>query len=210
MKYTGPSCRICRRSGVKLFLKGEKCLSPKCPMERRAFPPGQHGPTRRGRRDTEYGLRLKEKQKLRHSYMITETQLRRYFSAAMSQKGVATGTALLQLLERRLDAVVQRMGFASSIKMARNWVRHGHVMVNGKRVDIPSYLVKPGDRITLDKDLKDNPDVQKSIAMNEGRPNLEWLSVDVENLEGVYLRVPTREEIPVAVNEQLIVEYYSR
>jgi len=102
----------------------------------------------------------------------------------MSQKGVATGTALLQLLERRLDAVVQRMGFASSIKMARNWVRHGHVMVNGKRVDIPSYLVKPGDRITLDKDLKDNPDVQKSIAMNEGRPNLEWLNVDVENLEG--------------------------
>jgi len=128
----------------------------------------------------------------------------------MSQKGVATGTALLQLLERRLDAVVQRMGFASSIKMARNWVRHGHVMVNGKRVDIPSYLVKPGDRITLDKDLKDNPDVQKSIAMNEGRPNLEWLNVDVENLEGTYLRVPSREEIPVAVNEQLIVEYYSR
>ncbi|WP_018963269.1 30S ribosomal protein S4 [Coprothermobacter platensis] len=210
MKYTGPACRICRRSGVKLFLKGEKCLSPKCPMERRAFPPGQHGPTRRGRRDTEYGIRLKEKQKLRHTYMITETQLRRYFSYAISQKGVATGTALLQLLERRLDAVVQRMGFASSIKMARNWVRQGHVIVNGKKVDIPSYLVKPGDRIALDADLKNNPDVEKSLANNESRPNMEWLSVDAENLEGTFLRVPSREEIPVAVTEQLIVEYYSR
>lgn len=210
MKYTGAVCRLCRRAGVKLFLKGEKCLSPKCPLEKRPFPPGQHGPARRGRKDTEYGLRLKEKQKLRHMYMINETQLRRYFSEALSQKGVATGTALLQMLERRLDSVVYRMGFASSIKMARNLVRHGHVMVNGKHVNIPSYLLEPGDRVSLDSELKSNPDVQRSLVLLEGRTAPAWLAVDSENLEGTFLRVPSREEMPLAVNEQYIVEYYSR
>jgi len=211
----GPVCKLCRREGEKLFLKGARCLSPKCAIERRGYAPGQHGRTaqfKRGRgRSTDYLLQLREKQKARRIYGVMERQFRRYFSIALRSKGL-TGAMLLQMLESRLDNVVYRLGLAASRGQARQLVQHGHVDVNGHRLDAPSYLVKVGDVIavrpssrkrgyfkTLAQELEDR---QASVP--------RWLSVDPVQLAGRVLALPSREDIDIKLNEQLIVEYYSR
>ncbi len=204
-RYTGPDCRLCRREGMKLFLKGTKCFSEKCPFERRSYAPGQHG--RVQRKLTEYGLRLREKQKAKRIYGVLERQFRRYFEIASKGKGV-TGERLLQLLETRLDNVVYRLGWALSRDQARQIVSHGKIAVNGKRVNIPSYNVKPGDTVELiDKDLLP---VQEAIETFGNRNVPSWLELDKENFKAKVLRLPKREEIDTPIQEQLIVEFYSR
>lgn len=206
-RYTGPVCRLCRREGVKLFLKGHRCYTPKCPIEKRAYAPGQHGQTRR--KLSEYGIHLREKQKARRIYGVLERQFRRYFEKASKAKGV-TGEALLQLLERRLDNVVFRLGFASSRPQARQLVRHGHFEVNGRRVNIPSFLVREGDVIAV-REASRSKQLFKDLA-EEGRTRKvpEWLSADHDQMRGTVLRLPRREEIDTQVQEHLIVEHYSR
>jgi small subunit ribosomal protein S4 len=194
---------------MKLFLKGDKCLGQKCPLERRNYPPGQHGrlgPRRRGQ--SEYEIRFREKQRLKRMYGILERQFRNYFEMAEGKKGV-TGENLLILLERRLDNVVYRMGFAKSRAMARQLVNHGHICVNGRKMDIPSYLVKIGDRISVAEGSRDLDPIKESLesASSHIPP---WLDVDVEGMTGVVLRFPTRDEILVPIKEQLVVEFYSR
>ncbi|HOJ93053.1 MAG TPA: 30S ribosomal protein S4 [Dictyoglomaceae bacterium] len=204
-RYTGLDCRLCRREGMKLFLKGTKCFSEKCPFERRSYAPGQHGKTQK--KLTEYGIRLREKQEAKRIYGVLERQFRRYFEEALRGKGI-TGEKLLQLLESRLDNVVYRLGWALSRDQAKQIVSHGKVRVNGKRVDIPSYNVKPGDIIELsDKDLIP---VQEAISAFGDRSIPAWLELDRENFRGKVLRLPNREEIDTPVQEQLIVEFYSR
>lgn len=204
-RYTGPDCRLCRREGIKLFLKGTKCFSNKCPLDKRKSAPGQHGRTQR--KLTEYGLRLREKQKLKRIYGVLERQFRRYFEEASKGKGI-TGERLLQILETRLDNVVYRLGWALSRDQARQLVLHRKILVNGKKVNIPSYNVKVGDVIeVVEKDLIP---IQEALETFPNKYVPSWLEVDNENLRGRVLRLPTREEIDVPVQEQLVVEFYSR
>jgi len=206
-RYTGPVCRLCRREGMKLFLKGAKCLTDRCPLEVRNFPPGQHG--QRRAKVTEYGVRLREKQKLRRMYGIMERQFKNYFYKAAKMPGV-TGDNLIKLLERRLDNVVYRMGFASSRRDARQLVFHGHIMVNGKKVDIPSYLLKPGDVVEVREKSKNLLRIQEALELAEHRGEYPWLGVDKEAKKGVFKAIPEREDVPVPVDVRLIVELYSR
>ena len=200
-------CRICRREGMKLYLKGTRCESEKCAFERRGYAPGQHGQKRR--KDTEYGLQLREKQKVKRIYGVLEKQFRRYFSIASRTKGV-TGETLLQLLEQRLDNTVYRLGFAESRRQARQVVRHGMVVVNGKKVDIPSYTLKAGDKISIQDKFKENPVLKRSVESLQKRGVPEWLEVDTTTLSGSFKKVPTKDEIALPVQEQLIVELYSK
>jgi len=207
-RYTDSVCRQCRREGEKLFLKGDRCYSEKCALERKPYIPGEHG---RGRRQkpTEYGLQLREKQKTRRIYGILEKQFRNYFKKAERQQGI-TGENLLILLERRLDNVVYRLGFAASRKEARQLVNHGHFTVNGKKASIPSIMVKVGDVIQVKDSSKESPKFQEIKDQAAYKTPPEWLSIDVENLTGSVMAYPTREQIDTLVHEQLIVELYSR
>ncbi len=210
-RYTGPVCKLCRREGEKLFLKGSRCLTPKCSFERRSYPPGQHGREnqfRRGRA-SDYLLQLREKQKARRIYGVMERQFSRYFSRAEQQVGL-TGTNLLTLLERRLDNVVYRAGMAASRAQARQLVAHGHVMINGRKTNVSSALVSPGDMITVRPESSRRTYFKTLRQEMDDRYVPRWLSVDVDNISASVLHVPAREDIDVSLNEQLIVEYYSR
>jgi small subunit ribosomal protein S4 len=209
-RYTGPVCKLCRREGQKLFLKGQKCYTEKCPVERRAYPPGQHGPAHaRRRKQSDYAVQLREKQKVKRIYGLHEKQFRNMFESASQQQGV-TGENLLRLLETRLDNIVFRMGFAQSRNQARQIVRHRHVEVNGHVVDVPSYHVRPGDEVALRAGHKDLEIVAVSLEART-RPNLpEWLALDQKARVGRVVRQPERQDIPLAVQEQLIVELYSK
>ena len=206
--YSGPVCRLCRREDMKLFLKGERCYTDKCGYERRSYPPGQHGQNRRRKR-SDYGEQLREKQKVKRIYGVLEDQFRRYFEAAERTRGI-TGETLLQLLERRLDNVVYRLGLATSRPQARQLVRHGHFLVNGKKVDIPSYSVKPGDVVAVLGRTQKNPTVEHAIEEVKGRGIPGWLTFDAATISGRIMSVPTREQINLPVQEQLIVELYSK
>jgi len=207
-RYIGPVCRLCRREGMKLFLKGERCYTDKCAIEKRNVPPGQHGRARKAKM-AGYGVQLREKQKVKRTYGVLESQFRRYFEAADRQKGV-TGELLLQMLERRLDNVVYRLGFATSRAQARQLVRHGHFLVNGKKVDIPSYAVRSGDAIAIRSGSAQNPTIQHAMEEVKGRGIPEWLNFDSAALAGRISQLPTREQINLPVQEQLIVELYSK
>ncbi|MGI8586669.1 MAG: 30S ribosomal protein S4 [Chloroflexia bacterium] len=207
-RYTGPVCKLCRREGVKLFLKGERCFTPKCAIDRRNQPPGQHGQRRRGK-VSDYGLQLREKQKARRTYGILERQFRLHFAVAEGRPG-ATGENLLQVLESRLDNIVYRLGIADSRPQARQIVNHGHFTVNGKKTDIPSYLCKPGDVIAVRAD-RINDEYFKTVLVGIGRKDIpSWLSLDARSLTGRLVTLPDRADLDVNLNEQLIVEYYSR
>ncbi|RKX63856.1 MAG: 30S ribosomal protein S4 [Thermodesulfobacteriota bacterium] len=208
-RYTGPKCRLCRREGMKLFLKGERCYTDKCPFERRSYPPGQHGPQQLRTKLSDYGIRLREKQKVKRIYGISEKQMRRYYEIATKMPGQA-GHNLLQLLERRLDNVVYRLGFAVSRAQARQYVNHGFFKVNGRNVDIPSYLVKPGDVIELKEKYRNNPQIIESLetVVRKGIPS--WLELDAENFKGIVKNLPTREDITMPIQESYIIEFYSR
>lgn len=209
-RYTDPVCKLCRREGMKLFLKGERCLSPKCAIERRNYPPGVHGKKQQFRRKTsEYGLQLREKQKARRIYGVLERQFQRYFEEAQKRPGL-TGENLLQLLERRLDNIVYRMGFADSRAQARQLVNHGHFAVNGVKTDIPSYLVKPGDVISVLDNSRSNEYFKYVAESMEHKLPVEWLEVNPAQLTGRVRALPERNQIDIPLNEQLIVEYYSR
>jgi small subunit ribosomal protein S4 len=207
-RYTDPVCRLCRREGIKLFLKGPKCFSDKCPLEKRNFAPGQHGKDRKAK-IVGYGLQLREKQKTKRMYFAQESQFRNYFEKAARAPGV-TGELLLQQLERRLDTVVHRIGFGISRRQARQLVRHGHVHVNGRKVNIPSYQVNVGDEITIRESSRKLVILEqaKEFASHQNAPG--WLEIDRENFKGRVLSLPKREEIQLPVNEQLIVELYSK
>ena len=206
-RYTGPSCKLCRREGVKLFLKGERCYTDKCSFDRRPYPPGQHG--QRRMKFTEYGIRLREKQKVRRIYGVLERQFRTYFAKADRGKGV-TGEALLGLLERRLDSTIYRLGFAATRSDARQLVRHKHVRINDKSVNIPSYLVRPGDVISIREKSKTKGRILSALEGVDRRGVPEWLELDKENLKATVKTMPNREEITLPIQEQLIVEFYSR
>ncbi len=210
-RYTDSVCKLCRREGMKLFLKGERCSGPKCALERRQYPPGAHAKAETFRqRTSDYGQQLREKQRARRYYGVLERQFRRYFDLALRTRG-QTGVNLLIILERRLDNVVYRLGLADSRPQARQLVSHGHLEVNGHKVNIPSALVKVGDEIRVRESSKQSPYFQSCKEMLEHRSVVpEWLSLDVENLSGRVVSLPTREQIDVPVAEQLIVEYYSR
>ncbi len=207
-RYSGPVCRLCRREGSKLFLKGSRCLSDKCAIERRNYPPGQHG-RRRGRRPSDYQVQLREKQKVKRIYGVFERQFRKYFKEAAQRRGI-TGEALLIGLERRLDNVVYRTGLALSRAHARQIVRHGHIQVNGGRVDIPSYQTSQGDVIAVAPGSKKNIEIKMAAenATAVERPN--WLQADLDSLEGRVVQLPTRADLDIDVQEQLIVELYSK
>jgi len=207
-RYTDAVCRQCRREGEKLFLKGDRCYSEKCAVQKRAFVPGQHGQKRR-QKASEYGIQLREKQKTKRIYGVLEKQFRNYFKKAERQKGIA-GENLLILLERRLDNVVYRMGFASSRKEGRQLVTHDHFTINGKKANIASMLVSIGDTIQVKPSSTDSPKFQELKAAGAYKTPPEWLEVDMDNLTGRVLAFPTRENVDTAVNEQLIVELYSR
>lgn len=209
-RYTGPVCKLCRREGEKLFLKGLKCYTEKCPVERRAYPPGQHGPAQaRRRKQSDYAVQLREKQKVKRMYGLQERQFRTLFERASHRSGV-TGANLLISLETRLDNILFRFGFALSRSQARQLIRHRHVEVNGKLVDIPSYHVQPGDEVSLVSGSKDLAVVQASLE-SRARPQLpEWLAVDEKARVGRVVREPTRDDISLTVQEQLIVELYSK
>lgn len=207
-RYRGPVCRLCRREGMKLFLKGERCYKEKCAIERRNQPPGQHGGARR-RKPRAYGIQLREKQKLRRVYGVLEGQFRRTFDQANRRKGV-TGENLLQLLELRLDNVVYSLGFATSRTQARQLLRHGHVMVDGRRVDIPSFRVKPGMEVSLREKSRKLVQIEEAVDFAQGRGIPAWLELDIANLSGKVLETPSREDIRFPIQEQLIVELYSR
>ena len=206
-RYIGPKCRLCRREGAKLFLKGEKCFSSRCAFENRDFPPGQHG-QRRGRL-SDYATQLREKQKVRRIYGILEQQFRLYYKDADRRKG-ATGENLLQSLESRLDNVVFRMGFASSRSEARQLVRHNAIYVNAKRVNIPSYRVKAADEVSVSEKAKNQLRVQGALEMAAQRGFVEWVDVDVKKASGVFKALPDRSDLPSDINEHLIVELYSK
>jgi small subunit ribosomal protein S4 len=206
-RYIGPICRQCRREGTKLYLKGDRCYSDKCAFSKRGYAPGQHGQARK--KVSEYGIQLREKQKARRIYGILERQFRAYFDKADRQKGV-TGENLLVLLERRLDNVVYRLGFGSSRIQARQMVRHGHFTVNGHRVDIPSYLIKPGDVVAVHESSKESPLIKQMAEGLAHKTVAAWLELSAADLSGKIVRYPTREEIDSPIQEQLIVELYSR
>lgn len=203
-----PKCRQCRREGEKLFLKGEKCFTDKCAIERRAYAPGQHG-QKSGQRLSGYGVQLREKQKIRRLYGVLERQFRKTYAEADRRKG-PTGENLLQLLEGRLDAVAYRMGFGASRAEARQVVRHNGVLVNGKRVNIPSYTVRPGDQIQLTEGSLKQLRVKAALEAADGRNFPEWLEVDIKAGKGVFKAYPQRSELPATLNEGLVVELYSR
>lgn len=207
-RYIGPVCKLCRRENMKLYLKGERCFSEKCAQTRRPYPPGQHG---QGRvKLTEYGLRLREKQKVRRVYGVLERQFEKYFATAARIIG-SIGENMLASLERRLDNVVHRMGFASTRSEARQLVKHNHVLVNGKRLNIPSYVVLVGDKVEIKESSRKIPAVVSSLASADKKPMLSWLEVDKGNFSGVLKSLPVREELnEPAIKEQYIVEYYSR
>jgi len=206
-RYNGAVCRLCRREGMKLFLKGERCYTEKCAIEKRNVPPGQHGRSRKAKM-VGYAIQLREKQKVKRIYGVLEDQFRGYFEQAERTRGI-TGETLLQLLERRLDNFVYRLGFATSRPQARQLVRHGHFLVNGKKVDIPSYSVKVGDVLTVRDTSKENPAIVHAVQEVKGRGVPGWLSLGGE-MEGRMVSVPTREQINLPVQEQLIVELYSK
>lgn len=210
-RYTDSVCKLCRREGEKLFLKGARCFSPKCAFEKRGFAPGQHGKTRQGRseRESDYARQLRAKQRARRVYGIMERQFRRYFSIAQRQRGV-TGLNLLQTLELRMDNVVFRMGLAENRSQARQLVNHGHFTVNGRRADIPSMILKPGDTLNVSEASKNSTYFKELGDVAEKRPIAVWLDRDLKSLSGRVLRLPERAEIDGSLNEQLIVEYYSR
>ncbi|NLN07007.1 MAG: 30S ribosomal protein S4 [Firmicutes bacterium] len=207
-RYTGPVCRQCRREGMKLYLKGERCYTEKCAIDRRSYAPGQHGQRRRGK-VSEYGLQLREKQKARRIYGIMERQFRKYFREADRRKGI-TGENLLQILESRLDNIVYRMGFAFSRPEARQLIRHGHFTVNGRKVTIPSYLVRPGDVVAVRESSRGKGRFKELAELTRNQGTMEWLEVDGENLTGKVIRLPNRDEIDIPISEHLIVELYSR
>ncbi len=206
-RYKDEQCRICRREGQKLFLKGSRCYSDKCSVTRRNYAPGQHGQKRT--KLSEYGTQLREKQKTRSFYGVGEKQFRKYFEMANSQKGI-TGTNLLQILESRLDNVVYRLGFGVSRPQARQIVTHGSIEVNGVKTDIASYLVKPGDVISVRENRRDNTVIKANIEAGAARPVPEWLELDSKNLSAKVLRTVTREEIDLPVEEHMIIELYSK
>lgn len=211
-RYTGPVCKLCRREGEKLFLKGERCFSPKCPFERkRGYPPGEHGwmARFRRRRQSDYSRQLREKQKARRIYGVLERQFRRFYAKAEGKQGL-TGENLLVLLERRLDNIVYRLGLADSRAQARQLVSHGHLLVNGTRTRVPSYLVEPQDIITVRDGSRSNSYFKERAKKLDQGAVQDWLSLDEETMTGRMLREPTREDIDTVLNEQLIVEYYSR
>lgn len=207
-RYTGAVCRQCRREGLKLYLKGERCYTEKCGVDRRTYAPGQHGQRRRGK-TSEYGLQLREKQKARRIYGVLEGQFRRYFQDADRRKGI-TGENLLQILESRLDNIVYRMGFALSRPEARQLVKHGHFAVNGKKVSIPSYQVRPGDEIEVREASRTKGRFKELAELTQNQGAMEWLEVNRENLSGKVIRLPNRDEIDIPIAEHLIVELYSR
>ena len=207
-RYTDSVCRQCRREGMKLFLKGDRCYSEKCAISRRATIPGQHGQTRQ-RKPSEYGIQLREKQKCRRAYGVLESQFRKYYDMAANMRGV-TGENMLCLLERRLDNVVYRLGLAKSRPMARQIVAHGHILVDGHKVNIPSFLVKPGMVITV-RDTSRDSEFFKSVRENgSSREEVAWLDFDADNLTGKVVTMPKREDIDLTIEEHLIVEFYSR
>ena len=206
-RYTDEQCRICRREGQKLFLKGSRCYSDKCSISRRNYAPGQHGQKRA--KLSEYGTQLREKQKTKSYYGVGEKQFRGYFEMASNKKGI-TGENLLQILESRLDNVVYRLGFGASRAQARQLVNHGQFAVNGHKVDIPSYLVKAGDVITVRENKKDNGAIKANIEVNSARPVPAWLELNSENLSGKVIRLASREDVDIPVAEHLIVELYSK
>jgi small subunit ribosomal protein S4 len=205
-RYTDAVCRLCRREGMKLFLKGERCYTEKCAIEKRNFPPGQHGKTRKQKMQG-YGIQLREKQKVKRIYGVLEDQFRRYFESADRTRGI-TGETLLQLLERRFDNVIYRLGLATSRAQARQLVRHGHFQVNGKKVDIPSYSLRSGDVVTIKATSQKAPTILHAIEEVKGRGIPAWLSFD--GAAGKVVSLPTREQINLPVQEQLIVELYSK
>lgn len=209
-RYVGPVCRLCRREGEKLFLKGERCFSPKCAIERRNQPPGQHGQSRTFRRKvSDFGIQLREKQKARRIYGVLERQFRGYYAEAARRSGV-TGAVLLQYLESRLDNVVYRLGFASSRKQARQLILHGHFLVNGRKVNVPSFHVKAGDAVTVAEGSRKSPYFQDLGKELKAQRAPAWLSIDSQTLSGSILNLPSRDQIDTPLKEQLIVEYYSR
>src|SRR5271154_2225323 len=207
-RYIGPVCKLCRREGMKLFLKGERCYTEKCAYTRRPYPPGQHGQARV--KLSEYAIRLREKQKVRKIYGVLERQFQRYYFDATRRKG-RTGEQMLGLLESRLDNVVHRLGFAFTRSQARQVVRHGHILVNGRRVDIPSVILRPGDKIEIRQKSREIKEVVASLAQVDKRPQLSWLELDKANFTGTFKGAPVREEMnEPAIREQYVVEYYSR
>ena len=207
-RYIGPVCRLCRREGMKLFLKGERCYTEKCAIEKRNLPPGQHGKLRKAKM-VGYGVQLREKQKVKRIYGVLENQFRRYFEMADRTRGI-TGETLLQLLERRFDNVIYRLGLATSRAQARQQIRHGHFLINGKKVDIPSYSTKAGDTITVRGTSAQNASIVHAIEEVKGRGIPDWLQFDAGQLTGRVQSLPTREQINLPVQEQLIVELYSK
>ncbi len=206
-RYTGPVCRICRREGLQLFLKGDRCFMAKCPIQTGRPPPGMHG--QRRRKLSEYGVQLREKQRLRRIYGMQEGQFRLFFERALRRRGV-TGEALLQMLEMRLDTVVRRLGFAPSQRAARQFVLHGHVRVNGRKTDVPSQLLKPGQVVEVRADEESREMARPHIENAAARGVPVWLSLNKDEFRGEVLRVPTRDEIAPIVNEQRVVELYSK
>ncbi len=207
-RYTGSVCRLCRRENLKLFLKGDRCYSDKCAFDRRGFPPGQHG-QRRGRKMSDYGIQLREKQKVKRMYGLTEKQFRLFFDKANRQRGV-TGTNLLVMLERRLDNVVYRLGFVNSRAQGRHFVRHNHFRVNGKKVNIPSYLVKVGDTVEVREKSREIQAIGDALDAVVRRGVPQWLDLDKENKKGVVKGFPVREDLTMPIQEQLIVELYTK
>lgn len=207
-RYTDSVCRLCRREGTKLFLKGDRCYSAKCSVTKRHTPPGQHGQAR-SRKQSEYGTQLREKQKCRRAYGVLESQFRKYFDMASNMRGV-TGENMLGLLERRLDNVVYRLGLGESRAMARQIVLHGHIRVNGEKVDIASYLVKPGDVITVREGSRDMQNLKALREQGTSKTVPKWLEMDAENLTGKVVAMPQRDDIDLTIEEHLIVEFYSR
>jgi len=205
---TSPKCKQCRREGMKLFLKGERCYTDKCGYERRSYPPGQHGQNRRRKR-SDYGEQLREKQKVKRIYGIAERQFRGYYYKAMRMPGV-TGHTLIQLLERRLDNVVYRMGFASDHAEARQLVRHGHFAINGKKVNIPSYLVRARDVVQVKEPSQKMARINEALAAVDRRGVPQWIHMDKENFRGAIVQLPSREDVTLPIREQLIIELYSK
>ena len=207
-RYTDPVCRLCRREGMKLFLKGDRCYTDKCAIERRNYPPGQHGQGRR-RKVSEYAVQLREKQRLKRMYGLMESQFRKYFEMAEVSRDI-TGEVLLTLLERRLDNMVYRMGMATSRSEARQLIRHRHFSVNGRRVDIPSFLTKVGDQIVVRERSREKDVFKRAIEISQRRGVPEWLELDAAAFAGKVKRLPAREELTMPINERLVVELYSK
>ncbi|MEA2066490.1 MAG: 30S ribosomal protein S4 [Thermotogota bacterium] len=206
-RYTGPVCKMCRREGFKLYLKGEKCFTPKCPQVKRPFAPGQHGNMRK--KLTQYGIQLRSKQALKRMYGVLERQFRRYFFNA-SKSNEETGSALMKILESRIDNALYRMGFASSRNQARQLVNHGHIKVNGVKVSKVSYSLEDGDIIEFKDKIKDNPNIKENSEAAKERNTPPWLEVDFEAMKGTFVRYPEREELDVPVDLQSIIELYSK